>query len=274
MHPGAEEAREYGAAGLGEHDEGLAGGGGVVEQRLEGAVAQRHAGGEDGVAVRELGERVGPYGLAPFGGAALEVAGRVRGPALAEPLQQRVDDADDQDAAHSGFGKEVDDGSGAGPGAEQRGAGRDGVGAGSVFGGVRADVRQVGVEGGDPYGPERVVEQVGDGRADAVVERGRGQGAGFHGAGADGCGEAQAEHLVAVAGGAAFVAYGLGGGEGEGHALPGGVGAVGTGADLSEEVVDGTHPGFVRGGGGGAGRGGCGGGHAFTAAVCSAGHSS
>lgn len=100
-------------------------------------------------------------------------------------------------------------------------------------------------------------EQVGDGGAHAVVERGGGQGARFHGTGADGRGEAQAEHLVAVAAGAALVPDGLGGGEGERDALGGGVGSVGAGQDVSEEVVDGPYGRLVEGGGA----------HASTAAV-------
>lgn len=140
----------------------------------------------------------------------------------------------------------------------------EGVWAGAVVGSVGAHVGEVGVERGDPYGKQAVVEELGHRGPDTVVECRRGQCPRFHGAGSDRRVQAQAEDLVAVTTAAPRMADCLSGGEGERDAFLGGVGTVATGADVRNELVEGAYGGLVEGG--------CG--HAGTAEGSSAEHSS
>lgn len=98
-------------------------------------------------------------------------------------------------------------------------------------------MHQVGVEGGHPDRGQRMSEEGCHVGAHAVVERAVGQFAGFDGARADGLVEPQAQHLVAVAGAAPVVPYGLPGGEGDGDAQRARVGPEGTRADVGDEIV-------------------------------------
>ncbi len=90
-------------------------------------------------------------------------------------------------------------------------------------------------------------QELGHGGADAVVQRGGRQFARLDGARADRLLQAQAEHLVAIALGAALVPNGLRGGEGQRDSLPGRVESEPAGQDLGDQFGQVSHERATRG---------------------------
>lgn len=195
---------------------------GVPAQRIEGSVAERHAGGQHGVAMCDSVQGVGGDGFAPLGGAALQVAWQDGEAPRAQFGQQGVDDPDDEDGASGCDSQQVDDGLRPRAGALDRRPGGYGHGVRTVRPAVGQDVHQVGVQRRDPYRQQRMGEEAGHVRTGAVVDRPGRDRAGFDGARADGPAEAEAEHLVAVPAAPPVVPYGLG--RREGHGDPAGTG--------------------------------------------------